>query len=990
MRFKYVFFIALLLLLVPGLSFAEAGLVEHKVNGEWKNAWNLYAFGNGQIISDILKGITLLMAPDAGGGSFKALLLFLATVGFLVLAVGAGFDPGKNLVRMFMHLLLVFFVTYASTSLTITVLVVDPLTEQMEGKAADPVPGVPALVGLPAVVTSEVGNYFTRSIETNLSVPTTFRMSQDANNAGQFNLFGRMMQESSQYTFSSPELRRSVAAYSADCVVPAIATGRLVGPTPDGMQQGVQALTNTNDMLATLKSASHKSIMTKYYPMANSGDEWRSLAGNPDLAEIPVPTGGTLRGALMGFGAVVTCEGAIAAIERDMTQSASELLGKGNDAWSKTGVNTTFETVMTSMLQQVAAGAPGVSTPAGYIRQQALLNVSNGSFRQAAMQTGNNELMQAAAIAQAEASQKSTWVAGFALFNNMMGYVYVVLQCFIFAVTPMVVVALMIPGMGKAIFTNYAQILVWLTLWQPMLSIVNYIITLFGINAVSGIVATGGLTMSNKALISEKTNDLIVAAQFLGTMVPLITWGLVKGAMAFTEFISSGVGSAFASSAGATAATGNLSMNNMSMDNTSTSKFNTAMSSTVGTQEVSAFGNAGAGLMTQQGGGAGATANGSAVNVQEQFTKQTQSMIAEQKAVSSALSAMKGKNYSESQLESMSRDQSLSSAERTAAQQVLSRMQSAGTGDGAGTSTGTGKRASTSDTGTGQVERRLQQTLGAGADLKLGTPGGSVSPIKGSIGASYDLKTEGGNGNTYAEQGNTGKETGTTTTTERDRLSAGKQYQDGKTVSDGKEVAKTSGETKRGSRDTNTSFNAAVQDALSKSESITRSLQKMEAVTSSFGIASNTTLGDVQQSLEQLRKLKDSHAAADELDKKAEALTAQLTGRVEETNGRWNELRDKQEQVIRGIKPLAHAPTGTQTHRNEVRDNIGKIQNQIDRRIIENEGEAGRVRIAAEGRQAMYGPKSMNILTEPVVNPRTQKVDTPDKKLQAAARLVAD
>ncbi len=987
MRFKYLFLLALLLL-VPGLSFAEAGEVTHKTASGWVSGWDIYAFGNGQIVVDILKGIRLLMVPDYGSSGFRSLLLFLATVGFVVLAIGAGFDPGKNLMRMFGHLLLVFFVLYASTSLTADVIVVDPLSER-RGIAAGTVENVPALVALPAAITSEVGNYFTRSIETNFSVPSTFAMAQE--NSGQFNLFGRMMEESSQYVFSSPELRRSIAAYSADCVVPAIATGRLVGPTPDGPQQGVQALTNTSDMLATLKSATHKSIMTKYFPMASSGDEWRTLAGSPDLSEIPVPTGGTLRGALMGFGAVVTCEGAIAAIEADITRSASELLGKGNDAWSKTGTATTYETAMTMMLQQVAGGAPGINTPAGYIRQQALLNVSNGSFRQAAMQTGNNELMQAAAIAQAEASQKSAWVTGFALFNNMMGYVYVVLQCFIFAVTPMVVVALMIPGMGKAIFTNYAQILVWLTLWQPMLAIVNYIITLFGINAVSGIVATGGLTMSNKAVITEKTNDLMVAAQFLGTMVPLITWGLVKGAMAFTEFISSGVGSSFAASAGASAATGNLSMNNMSMDNTSTSKFNTAMSSTVGTQEVSAFGNAGAGLMTQQAGGSGATANGSAVNVQEQFSKQTQSMIAEQKAVSSALSAMQGKNYSESQLESMSRDKSLSTAERTAAQQVLSRMQSAGSGDGAGTSTGTGSRANVADNATGQIDRRNQHGANFSADARLQTPGKSISPVGGAVGVGYEASMDGSTGNTFAKQGGTSKEAGTTTNTEKDKLSSSTQFQSGKTVTDGKEIARTSGETTRGSRDTNTSFNAAVQDALSKSESITRSLQKMEAVTSSFGIASNTTLGDVQQGLEQLRKLRDSHAAADELDKKAEALTSQLTGRVDETNGRWNELRDKQEQVINGIKPLAQAPSGTQAHRNEVRGGIAKVQGEIDRRVVANEAQAGNIRVEAEDRKATYGPQSTNLLTQPVVNPRTGEASaTPAKVVDAARRFVAD
>lgn len=118
--------------------------------------------------------------------------------------------------------------------------------------------------------------------------------------------------------------------------------------------------------------------------------------------------------------------------------------------------------------------------------------------------------------------------------------------------------------------------------------------------------------MQTEWIVSQKTNNLVVAAQFLGTSVPILALGLVKGAMAFTEFVSHGIGSSFAAQAGASAASGNLSMGNISMDQVSANKYNTAMSSTVGFQDVQAFTNAGAMQQNLNLGGTTATANGAA------------------------------------------------------------------------------------------------------------------------------------------------------------------------------------------------------------------------------------------------------------------------------------------------------------------------------------------------------------------------------------------
>ena len=73
--------------------------------------------------------------------------------------------------------------------------------------------------------------------------------------------------------------------------------------------------------------------------------------------------------------------------------------------------------------------------------------------------------------------------------------------------------------------------------------------------------------MMNQGVITQMTSNMELAAGFLASTVPLITWGLVKGGLAFTDFVVGAVGSSFATTAGAMAATGNVSLENFSMGN---------------------------------------------------------------------------------------------------------------------------------------------------------------------------------------------------------------------------------------------------------------------------------------------------------------------------------------------------------------------------------------------------------------------------------------
>ncbi|KWU17827.1 conjugal transfer protein TraG N-terminal domain-containing protein [Burkholderia cenocepacia] len=873
MKFKYLLIAAMLF--VPGL--ANAYSVLNPLHG---NAWDLYVFGNGRIVYDILMSVRMLMVPDAGHTGFTTLLVLLATLGFLVMAVAAGFDPGKNLLKMFQYIFVVWMVSLFSTTITAN-LNINDLVVNRDGVAETyTIENVPAMVALPAALTSDVGYYFTKVIETYFTTPDEFKVT--GSGAGQFNLFAKMVEESGQYGFQYPELKQSMSAYTADCVVPALAMGRLQGPGVDsaGNAQtltGLNALTHSTNLMQTYTSAQHNAIMTTYYPI-NEG-QYQSQCPN-----------GSAVGAM---GCVMSCQDAFTQVTKDMSASAQALMDKGTQAWAKTGILVPYETAMRTMLAQAAANGSkdaNFTSPNGYILQQSMLNQMSGSFRQAAIQTGNNEAIQAANISQAEASQISGWVAAFSTFNNMMGYVFTTLQAFIFAITPMIVVALLIPGLGRSMFANYAQILVWLTLWMPTLALINYIITQLGADSTGVVVGMeGGISWHNKALFDEKAKNAVVAAQFLGTMTPMITWSIVKGAMGFTEFISHGVGSQFASSAGANAASGVVNMNNMSMDNASMSKYNTAFSSTVGFQSTNAFAGAGALNMSHDLGGQNASMNGKSVDAGQSLSQGLSERQSESASVRATLQAVKNHQISLSDAISRAESDSNSTGSQRVVQTLKSIQEQAQRSAQAGASSSTGTTGASGDS-TGQ-DNSSSRTTEAHAGVS-GKVSGGVSVLGNgaivSADAGMSTRAAGANSDKSAhsdqltQNAQTGNSAGTGVSTSKTGLSA---VSDTTTQSG----AHSHSVDTRSSHDQSAAYQQSISDALAREEAYSKSLDNMMSVAKNYSVASGMTAQGTANLLSEIDSLHSQMAAgAGGITSQMDGIASGLSQRQESVMGQFN------------------------------------------------------------------------------------------------------
>ncbi len=557
--------------LICGLLASPAALAG-SMNPVGHNAWDYYVFGDGPAIYHILESIKLLMLPAVGGGMFQGLLIAIALLGGFLVIVEAGFSPSKGTERLIGYFLVLAFVVFLTMGARVNVTIDDNANGYY-----NTVPGVPAIVGVPAAVISEIGYKLERGIEQDFSIPDGLKVSK----SGMYDVMGRTLKDANRMVITDPNLRRDLTGYVENCVVPEIGLGRV----------SVEQLMNSSDLLTTFGQAATPSLLTPYYPVGTGG----------------------FPSVLSDQGTLERCQTAYGSISPDLQNYANALVNAQTAEWQSTGIMVPFGTAMQDVLEEAAAGGggnptvSGYSNPESYILQSALINTSRPAFQHAAAELGENPVMLSTAISQADQAQRSSWYTTVTVFHNMIGYVYIVLQAFVLALVPIIAAMLLIPGLGGKIFLNYLQVLLWLVLWGPLFAVDNFVAALNGGMQLHNLLAPG-LSMMNSMAMSKATIDLSLAASFLGTLIPLLAWGIVKGSFAFTEFILTGMGTSFGQQAGMIAASGNVSLGNTSLDNVGMDKYSTSITSDIGDSGVNSIIGAGTLSSTAQLGGYNAMA----------------------------------------------------------------------------------------------------------------------------------------------------------------------------------------------------------------------------------------------------------------------------------------------------------------------------------------------------------------------------------------------
>lgn len=502
-----------------------------------KNVWTVYAFGNAQAVSDAFRALSNF----ASSGTFQSLVSMIAVMGVLAVGAAGGFNPGmaKRFIGYVVGVFLVCYIFFGVSNggpIVVNVEVIDSVDATWKAPVT-----VPAVVGIPASIISTAGFRMTEAIEASFAMPPELKMSKGA----PFNLATAMLADARQARITDPNLSSSLAYYVQDCFTIGVAQGAL---------QANKLITSTN-FLNDIHFA-NKSVMVNTLLSEPKGE--------PDIVDCDK--------AWNLINTAVTAQGG----------TSAEFL-KDASAWSKTPAMSVVNSAADATAHWASNG--GTNDGASMVKQSAILSAFRGSYSQAAIQTGNSEFLTGLAMSQATEAQRTSWITGAEVFNKTMGYIFAVLQVFVYAITPLVLCAALIPGLGLALLKNFMQILLWLAIWQPMLAIVNFIIISMQQAELGGILSNGGqygFTLANMGIISEKTANLRAAATFVGTMVPALAWAMVKGSVDFSRVIGAAVGENFAQGAANTMTTGNYSLNQASMDSFTANKHSLASSSAMG------------------------------------------------------------------------------------------------------------------------------------------------------------------------------------------------------------------------------------------------------------------------------------------------------------------------------------------------------------------------------------------------------------------------
>ncbi|GAB6035400.1 conjugal transfer protein TraG N-terminal domain-containing protein [Galenea microaerophila] len=546
---KNIFKTCLLVALI-GLPF----LAHADINpGGSNSSWTVYAFGNANVIAGLIEASKGMMEES----SFMTLVVFVAAFSTLVAATlsAAGTVDGKKI-----GVILVSVTAMSSFGLKekSNVTVYDPVFNDVEQ-----ITDVPAIVALPASVITTMGHNLTELIEKHFTLPSSLSVSS----GGSFNIGNEIISSSTKLEITSPYLKTTINRFYDDCVIPSISSGLISSGE----------VLNSSDLFGT--NGTFSKVNPSLFTVVYTGN--RPTGAVVPCTEDGIPEGTNATVVTSKTYSQVNAKGAFEYISRYIKTATPDWFKNqagvaASDTWLANTLNAAQKFVFNTTSYDSTRS----------LEQAAAINSLKPSIMAMSAQTGDDSANMGFAIAQAEQSQKSSWATTAILFSDFAGYFYSVLQAFIFGLTPIIFVAMFLPG-GLKMAINYGLILVWLSLWEPTLGVINYVIQLYSQGNLAG-VADLGYNFINTSFIDARTNNFILAASALAAATPMISWAIIRGGYAFTSFISGNIGTSFANKAAEISATGNKSYGEVKAHNTTLDQEMSAMRTVVGNMGVGA------------------------------------------------------------------------------------------------------------------------------------------------------------------------------------------------------------------------------------------------------------------------------------------------------------------------------------------------------------------------------------------------------------------
>jgi conjugal transfer mating pair stabilization protein TraG len=445
--------------------------------------WEVVSYGSG----DFLRMIFTAIASIFGNEDYAAAMHTCAILGFFGVLFKTAFD--KDVIKNF---------RWFMGMITFIMLVIVPKTTVIVNDRINPsnssvVSNVPIGLAATASFFSFTGDWLSRSFETIFSMPNEVRYTSSG-----FLFANSLYDASTKLNFPDDRTNNNFMEFFSSCVV------------VDGI--------------------------------GHNRFSWREVMSAPDLVrffsdEVAEFAASFKYTDSSGSDQILPCRsGFSGSLAPDMLALSDDVMRYGIQGGFISRFNgvSAAEDKLQNDIQGAMSFLTGVSlSPSAFVTQQAIINnMAHGTHR-LSQETNAAEFNQYI-VSGAELHRLTTYQALAAIASEKMPLLRALFEAFIYAIFPIIVMmAIVFPD--KAPFA-YLMALVWINLWAPMYAILHFAMSYYSQATMTEIAALhgNGFSIFANTEMSKFNADVVSTTGYLTTALPLLAWMLVSrsGALA--------------------------------------------------------------------------------------------------------------------------------------------------------------------------------------------------------------------------------------------------------------------------------------------------------------------------------------------------------------------------------------------------------------------------------------------------------------------------
>ena len=168
------------------------------------------------------------------------------------------------------------------------------------------------------------------------------------------------------------------------------------------------------------------------------------------------------------------------------------------------------------------------------LAQAALMNTIGDGISQFSQATGTSNSAQSYALTQAMSQSQSSWTTSAIMAAKMLPIFHLIMEVIVIALFPLFFALAVIPTMTGKYLKLLFELLMWLAMWSPIASIINYIAQFFMqsrvfINISNPLSGTAGFNLANYNFIMQNSYIYTAVIGAMMWMIPVLSFGLVTG-----------------------------------------------------------------------------------------------------------------------------------------------------------------------------------------------------------------------------------------------------------------------------------------------------------------------------------------------------------------------------------------------------------------------------------------------------------------------------